>query len=649
MQIRCRHCTKTLLLPADGALPQNCPHCQAAPGPGMLGAYEPVRLLAAGGMGEVYLARHRELGTEVAIKLLRPMPLDQLPALRERFAREARLAARVAHPGVVRVLASELADDRPYLVLELVRGRTLRTLLAGGPPTIAEALRLAIATAEVLAEAHAHGVLHRDVKPDNVMVQDDGRVRVLDFGIARAIADDAPLTRTGELVGTPEYMAPEQLLEGPEAVDARTDVHALGVLTYELLSGRSPFRGNSLFQTLKLVESLTPPPPSSLREQVPAEVDGVVRRALHKDPRERPPDAGAFAAALRATMPGPSRDGGAVQSRRQALVVGLALLVGAALGSKWLPAPEPIVPLVVPRTSGELRAVERAEIAQHLASGRWLRALHRAERLAAAGDPAAMAQAREAFVLHHTVWPQLIGLPDWLGACDEAERRRLFVDDVELAAQPADVPIPGRASAVDVTLRSLLAARGQGDEALLGALQDHAQRLPIDEPEHWLTQLAARHLRGDALGREQAAEQAWLHGAGELAVLLDAGAAVLPRGAAPAALVRPAGDARALRWRRRVLAAVGADAPAAVLLHSTLAALGDETPQLHALRAVPRRIADQVAPWFVGLASVDPAARDQLLLASVVLGSRPDYAAAPWSAVEPDRRRVLDAEVQRGR
>lgn len=649
MQILCRHCNKTLLLPADGALPPRCPHCHAAPGPGTLGAYEPVRLLAAGGMGEVYLARHRELGTEVAIKLLRPMPLEQLPGLRERFAREARLAARVAHPGVVRVLASELADDRPFLVLELVRGRTLRALLAEGPPTIAEALRLAIATAEVLAEAHAHGVLHRDVKPDNVMVQDDGRVRVLDFGIARAIADDAPLTRTGELVGTPEYMAPEQLLDGPEAVDARTDVHALGVLTYELLTGRSPFRGSSLFQTLKLVESLTPPQPSSLREQVPAEVDAVLRRALHKEPHARPADAGSFAAALRTAQPKPASDGGAVRRRRQLLATGLALLVGGTLGSIGWRSPPPVVPVVVPPSSAQLRAGERAEIAQDLAGGRWLRALHRAERLVAAGDAAAMELAREAFVLHHTVWPQVLGLPGWLGACDEAQRRRLFVDDVELATAPAAEPSPRRGSASDTTLRSLLVAPGRGDEARIGVLQGHAQRLPIDEAEHWLAQLAVRHLRGDALGREQAAEQAWLHGAGELAVLLDAGAAVLPRGDAPAALVRPVGDARALRWRRRVLAAVGDDAPAAVLLHSTLAALGDETPQLQALRAVPRRVADQVAPWFVGLAAADSAARDQLLLASVVLGSRPDYAAAPWSAVDPERRRVLDAEVQRGR
>ncbi len=293
MQIRCRHCTRTLLLPLDGALPESCPHCHAAPGPGVLGAYEPVRLLAAGGMGEVYLGRHRELGTEVALKLLPPLPLDQLPGLRERFAREARLTAQVAHPGVVRVLASELAGDRSFLVLELVRGRTLRALLADGPLPLAEAVRLALATADVLAEAHALGVLHRDIKPDNVMVQTDGVVRVLDFGIARAIADDAPLTRTGELVGTPEYMAPEQLLDGPEAVDARTDVHALGVLTHELLTGRSPFRGTSLFQSLKLVESLTPPPPSTLRPEVPPDLDAVVQRALHKDPQLRPAHAGA--------------------------------------------------------------------------------------------------------------------------------------------------------------------------------------------------------------------------------------------------------------------------------------------------------------------------------------------------------------------
>lgn len=646
MQIRCQRCTKTLLLPADGALPAQCPHCAAAPGPGPLGAYEPVRLLAAGGMGEVYLARHRELGTEVAIKLLPPLPLDQLPALRERFAREARLTAQVAHPGVVRVLASEQADDRPFLVLELVRGRTLRALLADGPLPLADALRLAVATADVLAAAHAHGVLHRDVKPDNVMVQDDGAVRVLDFGIARAIADDAPLTRTGELVGTPEYMAPEQLLDGPEAVDARTDVHALSVLTYELLTGRSPFRGTNLFQALKLVESLIPPPPSSLRADVPAEVDAVVRRALHKDPQQRPVDAAAFARQLRAALPQgqPHRPRGGVW-----LLLGVVALLATL---PWWIAPTPVAPKDVEPTLTERHEQERAEIAALLAAGRWTRALHRAERLLADGDATARPFAQQAFVLHHTAWPQWLGLPAWLGACDEAQRRRLFVDDVE-RAPTGDAGLPDGFAPLPreqflARLPEWLRGPSLAEDGLAAALVAHAQRLPIDEPEHWLVQLVLRQLRGDAVGREQAAEQAWLCGAGELAVLLDAGSAVLPRQEI-AALVR-SGDAGSIRrWRRRVVAAIGDEAPAAVLLATAMLAIADDTPDLAALRRLPRPLVPVATTWLFATAAADTGARDQLLLAAAALGLVPDYAQSPWAAVPPHRRRVLDDEVRRGR
>jgi hypothetical protein len=641
MQIRCQRCTKTLLLPADGALPAQCPHCAAAPGPGPLGAYEPVRLLAAGGMGEVYLARHRELGTEVAIKLLPPLPLDQLPALRERFAREARLTAQVPHPGVVQVLASETAGDRPFLVLELVRGRTLRALLADGPVPVVQALRLALATADVLAAAHAHGVLHRDVKPDNVMVQDDGAVRVLDFGIARAIADEAPLTRTGELVGTPEYMAPEQLLEGPEAIDARTDVHALSVLTYELLTGRSPFRGSSLFQALKLVESLNPPPPSSLRAEVPAAVDAVVRRALHKDPQQRPADAAAFAAELRAALP----QHGAPRPRRAVWLAFAALggLLAIAWWSQVRHGGPVAVPAVAAPTIAEQQALERHEIAALLAAGRWTRALHRAERLLAAGDAAARPLAQQAFVLHHTAWPQWLGLPAWLGACDEAQRRRLFVDDVELD-RPADAGLPAGIALLPEPLRGSSPQAEGFTEALLA----HAQRLPIDEPEHWLAQLVVRQRRGDGVGREQAAEQAWLCGAGELAVLLDAGSAVLPRGEVVALVRIP--DANLLRrLRRRVLAAIGDDAPAAVLLATAMVAIADETQDLAALRRVPRPLVATARSWLLATAAADAGARDALLLAATALGEVPDYTQAPWAAVPPHRRRVLDDEVRRGR
>src|SRR5688572_5799334 len=190
MQIRCTTCTKTINIALTGALPPACPHCAGQPVPKRLGPFAPVRLVATGGMGEVYLARHSELGTEVAIKLLPAMAPEALANVRERFARELRLTARVQHAGVVKVLDGDVTAERPYLVLEYVDGATLRERLAAGPLPIADAARVAAATADVLAAAHQQGVLHRDIKPDNVMVTRDGVVRVLDFGIARAVQDD---------------------------------------------------------------------------------------------------------------------------------------------------------------------------------------------------------------------------------------------------------------------------------------------------------------------------------------------------------------------------------------------------------------------------------------------------------------------------
>src|SRR5262249_38213845 len=216
----------------------------------------------------------------------------------------------------------------------LVDGRSLRSRLRDGELPVAEAVRIAAAAADVLGAAHGRGVVHRDVKPENVMLCRDGRVRVLDFGIARALQDQEPLTRTGEILGTPEYMAPEQLLESGDAVDARADVHALAVLSYELLTGRSPFAGSSLFQALKLVESLTPAAPSSLRPSVPAALDAAVLRGLAKTPAERFGDAREFAAALRAALPG--NGAGAEGGRRAPVSLAVALAALIAVPSTWL-------------------------------------------------------------------------------------------------------------------------------------------------------------------------------------------------------------------------------------------------------------------------------------------------------------------------
>ncbi|MCK5943813.1 MAG: serine/threonine protein kinase [Planctomycetes bacterium] len=534
MQIRCTTCTKTIAIAAGGALPRACPHCREPAVPDRLGPYLPERLVATGGMGEVYLARHDELGTEVAIKVLPAMPLDVVADVRRRFAREARLTAKVDHPGVVRVLQSEVQGDRPFLVLEFVDGVTLRQRLEAGPLPVVDAARIAAECADVLAAAHDQGVLHRDIKPDNVMLDADGRVRVLDFGIARAVQEDAPLTRTGELVGTPEYMAPEQLLDGAEAIDARTDVHALGVLLYELLTGRSPYRGANLFQALKLVESLEPKPPSTLVAAVPEQLDAVIARALHKSADDRFASARAFAAAVREAVPAaarpPAAPVAAARPGRELLGVFAAafassLLFCAALW--WLvPDDDPPTDATERHTASaeEVQPVpagERADLRAALAEGRWSHVLDEAMRAWDAGDPTALAVARRAFLWSHCVWTRTAQLPAWQNACDLHQRRRLFGDVLEPANagdaeatllmagdEQAWTALQQHPGALPAAARDLLAARELPAAQRADALASFAQRLPIDCPEHWLARTIERHLRGDRTAAEQAAEMA---------------------------------------------------------------------------------------------------------------------------------------------
>ena len=690
MQIRCAHCTKTLALGTDGALPTACPHCTQRPGPGSLGPYQPLRLLATGGMGEVYLARHRELGSEVALKLLPALPLDQLVAVRERFVREARLTAQVKHPGVVQVLASDVTGDRPYLVLELVRGQTLRQRLLNAAVPIAEAARIAAATADVLAAAHAHGVFHRDIKPDNVMLEPDGTVRVLDFGIARAVQDDAPITRTGEIVGTPEYMAPEQLLDGPDAIDARTDVHALGVLAYELLTGRSPFHGANLFQTLKLVEALVPPPPSSLRAEVPAALDRAVLRALEKQPDDRFASAAAFASALRAAVPElvpnePARRASPwlwffwmPLAMAALLLVGVTLRFAAGFSELDEAAKKALADALATATK-DARENEQAHTA--LATGRWCDALARAD--GAAGTRAAEpALAQRAFVLHHLAWPLAAGLPAWLARTEERQRARLFGDalepvpttDADLLAMRSLLALDAAAApAADPQLRwlqlgladdpalahQLAAATAEDPLAMLLRLRPlpaaqradgfalYAQRLPIECAEHWFARTLERHLRGDARGGAQAAENAWLAGGGELSVLLDAALLLIdPTTVAP---LRGIYRGPATSLLRRLAAADTADAPAGTLLQALLMMSQGAEPELALVRPFPRAAAPCAQRWFVAAAAAHPSHAMPLLLLAASLGATPDYAASPWQQMTPELRVLLDAESARGR
>ncbi|SFC91597.1 serine/threonine protein kinase [Nocardioides terrae] len=264
--------------------------------------------IATGGMGEVWRARDNLLGREVAIKLLKPEYAGD-PVFRTRFEAEARHAASLHHPGIAAVfdVGEQMLHDgsvRPFLVMELVEGRPLSSLIRTDVGMRPDVVRDLLAQAgDALAAAHAAGIVHRDVKPANLLVTADRTVKITDFGIARALSS-AAVTGTGAVMGTPQYLSPEQA-RGETATPA-SDVYGLGVVAYECLAGRRPFEKDTAVATA-LAHLNDPVPP--LPDHVPADLAAVVMRALAKKPAERFPDAAAFAAALRgAPAPAGSED-----------------------------------------------------------------------------------------------------------------------------------------------------------------------------------------------------------------------------------------------------------------------------------------------------------------------------------------------------
>ena len=256
-----------------------------------LGVYEVTDQIGQGGMGQVYRAHDTKLKRDVAIKVLPDAVAHDVDRL-ARFRREAQTLALLNHPNIAHIHGLEEAGGLCALVLELVDGEDLSTRIARGAVPIDEALRLTKQIAEALEAAHEQGIVHRDLKPANVKVRADGLVKVLDFGIAKAIAPagatavtvTAPGTEAGIIVGTPAYMSPEQARGEP--ADRRSDIWSLGVVLYELLTGTSPFSAPTTAETLARVIG-TAPNDAHLPSRTPAGIRRLIRRCLEKDPKRR--------------------------------------------------------------------------------------------------------------------------------------------------------------------------------------------------------------------------------------------------------------------------------------------------------------------------------------------------------------------------
>ena len=259
----------------------------------VVGSYRLIRIIGRGGMGAVYEAENLSIGRRVAIKVLEDA-FAKDPVMRARFEREARTAASIAHPNVVEMLdRGTLEPDRPYIVMELLEGEPLRERMQRGALSLGEAAYIGAQILAGLATAHARGVVHRDLKPDNVfLVAHEGDqlfVKLLDFGISKLLGEgvDLHLTSTGSVMGTPRYMSPEQA-RGQHELDHRVDLFAVGVLLFEMLTGVPPHAGDSYNQLVGSLLERTPPPISSLRPDLPVAVAAMVDLALSRDRDQRP-------------------------------------------------------------------------------------------------------------------------------------------------------------------------------------------------------------------------------------------------------------------------------------------------------------------------------------------------------------------------
>jgi serine/threonine protein kinase len=314
------------------------------PPPAYLGRYRVIRRLGEGGMGVVYEAEQDTPRRAVAVKVLRPGLVS--PNLLKRFANEAEILGRLQHPGVAQIFEAGVADDgQPFFAMEFVRGVPLDEYVRRHSLAAAARLELVARVCDAVHHAHERGVVHRDLKPDNVLVDDHGRPKVLDFGIARVAGGERPSatarTRTGQMIGTLGYMSPEQVVGDPSAVDGRTDVFALGVILYELFAHRPPYHLDDLPlpEAARVIREVDPPRLGAIDLRLRGDVETIVAKALEKEKSRRYPSAGDLAADLRRHLAGEAiraRPQSAFHhflkfARRNKTLVGAVAAVAAAL------------------------------------------------------------------------------------------------------------------------------------------------------------------------------------------------------------------------------------------------------------------------------------------------------------------------------